>query len=238
MLKTCRKCGRSEGEVTFAVEPKCTRKTCQDCRKVARRLGYARDPDRHRGYVRAHMQKNMGKIVAKNRQRMRSRCAAIAVMKSQPCTDCQRTFPPYVMDFDHRNPFTKLGDISSLVRRNFKWDTVLKEIRKCDLVCRNCHALRTHGPKVVSQNAHPRHRANQNRVMAIKVATACGDCGRHFSPCQLDFDHVRGSKYKEVSQLISRSWATIETEIAKCDLVCANCHRKRTKKRLEESQCP
>ncbi len=46
----------------------------------------------------------------------------------------------------------------------------------------------------------------------------------------LDWDHVRGVKVATVSQLVAdrRPWSEIEDEIAKCELVCANCHRIRT----------
>lgn len=58
----------------------------------------------------------------------------------------------------------------------------------------------------------------------------------------MDFDHVRGRKLKAVGQLLtSRSLDVIRREIAKCDLVCAICHRKRTylragKKRRREKE--
>lgn len=64
-------------------------------------------------------------------------------LKSGPCKDCLRTYPPYVMDFDHRPGETKLFEISKGYRRNARV-TVLAEIAKCDLVCANCHRIRTH----------------------------------------------------------------------------------------------
>ena len=45
----------------------------------------------------------------------------------------------------------------------------------------------------------------------------------------MDFDHVRGVKHKNVSELISTlSKKKIDAEIAKCEIVCSNCHRIRT----------
>jgi hypothetical protein len=46
----------------------------------------------------------------------------------------------------------------------------------------------------------------------------------------MDFDHVRDEKFASVSQLVSYGYgiASIDAEIAKCDLVCSNCHRYRT----------
>ncbi len=56
----------------------------------------------------------------------------------------------------------------------------------------------------------------------------CMDCGGSFPPCAMDFDHVRGEKYKEVGVMWGYSKHRLMVEIAKCDLVCSNCHRIRT----------
>jgi hypothetical protein len=46
----------------------------------------------------------------------------------------------------------------------------------------------------------------------------------------LEFDHVRGIKVLDVSVMVARGyrWRRIESEIAKCVVRCANCHRRRT----------
>jgi len=61
----------------------------------------------------------------------------------------------------------------------------------------------------------------------------CTDCGERHEPWVMDFDHVRGTKKYDLNRLgkISVSWKTIEDELLKCELVCANCHRKRTHER-------
>lgn len=60
----------------------------------------------------------------------------------------------------------------------------------------------------------------------------CIDCGES-DPVVLEFDHVRGKKLYEVSTLHRRlvSWNTLLKEIAKCEVRCANCHRRTTAKR-------
>jgi hypothetical protein len=63
-------------------------------------------------------------------------------LKKEPCTDCGESYPPYVMDFDHLDDKTE--GISSMTRRNRSWESILKEIAKCELVCSNCHRVRTH----------------------------------------------------------------------------------------------
>lgn len=46
----------------------------------------------------------------------------------------------------------------------------------------------------------------------------------------LDFDHVRGDKRASVAGMICSGlgWQTILVEIAKCDVRCVRCHRRRT----------
>jgi len=60
----------------------------------------------------------------------------------RPCTDCGRVFDPQVMQWDHLPGFAKIGDISG------SWvgwteEAILNEIAKCELVCTNCHTIRT-----------------------------------------------------------------------------------------------
>ena len=62
-------------------------------------------------------------------------------LKNKPCTDCGLTFPPCCMDFDHRDPTTKIKGVSQMVC--FKLERLMEEISKCDLVCSNCHRIRT-----------------------------------------------------------------------------------------------
>lgn len=61
--------------------------------------------------------------------------------KSVPCADCGVSYPPYVMDFDHRGDQPKVADISKM--RVAATQKVLDEIAKCDVVCSNCHRIRT-----------------------------------------------------------------------------------------------
>jgi len=58
-------------------------------------------------------------------------------------------------------------------------------------------------------------------------AEPCVDCGRTFPPAAMDFDHVRGVKVANISQMLRSPRAELDAEIAKCELVCATCHRLR-----------
>lgn len=64
---------------------------------------------------------------------------------------------------------------------------------------------------------------------------ACKDCGGSFDSECMDFDHVRGRKLFNIGANRPHARSRVLIEIAKCDLVCSNCHRLRTKRRRNET---
>lgn len=66
----------------------------------------------------------------------------IRAAKDAPCTDCGVQYPWYVMDFDHLSD--KEFNIGHAVKRKLSLTRVAAEIAKCELVCSNCHRIRTH----------------------------------------------------------------------------------------------
>jgi hypothetical protein len=78
----------------------------------------------------------------------------------------------------------------------------------------------------------------KQRIKEIKEVKGCIDCGIN-NHIVLDFDHIKDKKYN-VSRMIHDGfiWAAIKKEISKCEVVCANCHRIRTYKRLTEKTKP
>lgn len=58
------------------------------------------------------------------------------------CKDCGNK-DTRVLDFDHLPGHPKKHNVSSLISEGYSWDIVLAEIQKCEVVCRNCHAIRT-----------------------------------------------------------------------------------------------
>jgi hypothetical protein len=62
------------------------------------------------------------------------------------CKDCGKTFPPVCMDFDHI--LEKTINISLLPTNVKNIERVLEEISKCELVCANCHRIRTENRRI------------------------------------------------------------------------------------------
>jgi hypothetical protein len=58
----------------------------------------------------------------------------------------------------------------------------------------------------------------------------CVDCGEA-DPIVLEFDHIRDKRFTIGAAIHDRGWQSVLDEIAKCEVVCANCHRRRTASR-------
>lgn len=66
----------------------------------------------------------------------------VTTLKSiTPCKDCQHKFPAVCMDFDHLH--SKTNQVSTLAWSGVDWSVVQEEIDKCEIVCSNCHRIRT-----------------------------------------------------------------------------------------------
>jgi len=106
------------------------------------------------------------------------------------------------------------------------------------LLCRACHAAyrRAHylanKPDYVRRAiAQVRRRREENRreVLRYLKTHPCVDCARA-DPVVLEFDHRDPElKLMDVARMMmSRRWPRVLAEIGKCDVRCANCHRRRT----------
>lgn len=115
-----------------------------------------------------------------------------------------------------------------------------KQERPLEAFNKNQRACRCCQKEYYRQNAK-QHRANvKKRRDAIKAeqyslvqeakSVSCADCGGSFHYCQMDFDHLV-EKVRDVSRLVGGSTKKLLEEMAKCEVVCSNCHRLRTFRR-------
>lgn len=104
--------------------------------------------------------------------------------------------------------------------------------------CRPCHSA-YHREHYLANKAryveqarirNERERIARTRLLIDYFAEhPCADCGES-DPIVLEFDHLRAKRFN-IGQVFSyRNWDDVLAEIAKCDVVCANCHRRRTKR--------
>lgn len=95
-----------------------------------------------RAYDKARYAERKDYVLAQTKKRRQDHRAWVAELKSGPCSDCGGTFPHPVMEWHHRDPTTKSFCIGQEMARSKA--TLLAEIAKCDLLCANCHRMRTH----------------------------------------------------------------------------------------------
>lgn len=81
------------------------------------------------------------RLIQKNKKDYIVRAELINSFKKSPCLDCNVSYPPYIMHFDHLRD--KEFNISGKGKGISK-DKLFAEIGKCEVICANCHAERTH----------------------------------------------------------------------------------------------
>jgi hypothetical protein len=114
-----------------------------------------------------------------------------------------------------------------------------KRKRQRDNMCAPCrsaygreHYLANRRKYIEAEARRKRARAESRTRWLIEFfrENPCADCGEA-DPLVLEFDHLGDKRFEINKQFASRNWQEILDEIAKCDVVCANCHRRRTAKR-------
>lgn len=208
----CRRCGAKEAQHGY--------KTCIPCLEWTR---HYRKSNR--------LRQNKNNKASKRRRKVKLR-EFMNTIKCNPCSDCCLSFDPCAMDFDHRDQSVKYDDISSIVNRRVSLRLLQEELKKCDLVCVNCHRIRTYTRKPITGYARKDHNRIFEFITSLKKIP-CLDCNKTFPSYVMEFDHVDpASKIAEVGQFFRmNSFASIIAEIKKCEIVCAVCHRLREKKR-------
>jgi hypothetical protein len=97
-----------------------------------------------REYAAAHYQANKARRQAQNKRRQAEFMAwYISHKAGRPCADCRQEFHPAAMQWDHLPGVEKTADLAFLAKRGSR-RRVLEEIAKCELVCANCHSVRSH----------------------------------------------------------------------------------------------
>jgi transcription elongation factor Elf1 len=78
-------------------------------------------------------------LLSKQKQQYKQRLKEIK--EASGCADCGEK-NHIVLDFDHLKD--KKYNISRMIHDGFSWAAIKKEITKCQVVCSNCHRIRTH----------------------------------------------------------------------------------------------
>ena len=106
---------------------------------------------------------DLEKIMTRNEKRNRDRkikwSISGLIKKSRGCESGSCPLPPDFsfesvdLDFDHIDPNTKKANVSDLIRSDYAWTTIAKEIDKCRVICKICHARHSRDTRA-SYNEH------------------------------------------------------------------------------------
>lgn len=142
------------------------------------------------------------------------------------CTGCGYSACVAALEFHHRDPSTKkfgVGGFGGSLAR------LIAETEKCDLLCASCHRIRhanvERGPRAQQETRIRRER--KARAVA-HMGGRCFACRRD-GPYQLfEFHHLDASRkdFGISEDGVVRRWEKVVSELAKCVMLCANCHRE------------
>lgn len=103
--------------------------------KITGGSSYIKETQTHYELNREYYKEKAKRNKEKSRQLIRD-------TKDVPCTDCKIKYPSCVMDLDHVHGKKLFNVGASWMRMGYK--QIEAEIKKCEVVCSNCHRIRTH----------------------------------------------------------------------------------------------
>lgn len=136
-MRTCRACSTTRPLTDFprnAEKPQGLAAICKECQRIVSREHY-----------RLHRERYISRARARNAINGLEIRELIATLKRSPCADCTQQYPRHVVQFDHVRGVKRFNVSRG---RRLSVARILAEVAKCDLVCANCHAIRTYNRMV------------------------------------------------------------------------------------------
>lgn len=127
-LLNCRNCGPKPISEFNKHHYRGYQSECKSCRSV---------------YNKQHYEKNKKSYIERAKKQQERTKEFIRELKNVPCKDCRLFHPYWRMHFDHLDGKQKLFNIANSFH-SVSAERLSKEIEKCEVVCANCHADRTH----------------------------------------------------------------------------------------------
>lgn len=137
------------------------------------------------------------------------------------CEECGE-IKPWLLQFHHKNPNQKEFDITHI--KTYRWSILEKEIKKCKLVCSNCHRKIT---TKTNERILPK-----NILLEYVGYKFCSIC-KNDNIILLDFHHIdpntkelkisfetRNDNYNSIIDIDNN----VKKELDKCQILCSNCH--------------
>lgn len=227
------------------------RRRCGHCQRDLPLTSFNRHPtgyqwwcrDCYRAYFRNRAKLHRRQVhEARRRRRQEARAFISDYLGVRQCVDCGEA-DPRVLEFHHLA--RKRANVTDMVRAGSSLGALERELVGCAVLCVNCHRVRTAAeraswrrePASMDPNPHltPGEWRNVTYLRALLLRSCCIDCGDSRLEV-LDFDHV-GAKTACVVDLARRgcSLQRLQDEVSRCELRCANCHRRRHAEVREEA---
>lgn len=148
-MKICSKCKQSKLEAEFNKNKNKADGLNTFCRVC------------HNAHSKGYYQTHQAKMTSQNRAnnkltRSKRHIQMLEFLATKVCKDCN-TPDTRVLEFDHLPEYEKTMDVGRMLCSGWSWKRVLQEIAKCDIVCANCHRIRTY------------ERSNSYRIMDRKL---------------------------------------------------------------------
>ncbi len=138
-MKMCSKCSELKPEINFYVKDSKSGRLhaqCKDCYRKYRTSHYTKYYSENKQQYRDRANEYRKKLRNEFRENM------LIYLQDKQCSICKendiRTF-----EFDHIDPTSKKFSISQAARLGYRWNDVLTEIKKCRILCANCHKKHT-----------------------------------------------------------------------------------------------
>ena len=232
--RLCRGCGVAQAIDDFAFKNTTTGKRHSRCRACDRQVSQQHYQNNKRAYLERNQRNNP-------LQRNANRMFVMQFLREHACVKCGES-DPVVLEFNHLDPATKTANICDMIHCRVSHARIRLEIAKCEVLCANCHQRHTTTERLVHyklafaedgqidciSSRMAADRRNIRLVLERLSEAACVDC-RLADPLVLQFDHLE-SKTKDIASLV-RSGCNSQIlvgELNKCEVRCANCHRRRT----------
>jgi hypothetical protein len=150
MTKTCFKCKKDLPLTSEFFHVNSRNKdgfygTCKECRNTYRSEWREEYKEKHGERAdKKYEQENKEKFAKWSAKRVKENADWVDKLKEEtPCADCHNNFPAVCMDFDHIKD-KKFKGVCYLVQQGYSQEKIQAEIDKCEIVCANCHRIRTH----------------------------------------------------------------------------------------------
>jgi hypothetical protein len=221
-MKQCTKCLIFKNELEFSTNSEYTDGLsywCRECWKI---------------YRKNYREDNIEEARLYTNERRAVRIQWIQELKlNTPCFDCGQIYEPYCMDYDHiPEKGEKNKSISRMVSDNTPKEIILAEIAKCELICLLCHNKRTSvrfDEVLGSERKYPPHVQRNIKIINDFKNKSCALCNQQYEHFNMQIDHIDPStKLYDVCDLKSCKVEKLLNELAKCQVLCALCHRRKS----------